>query len=499
MPRARTELRGRLRYRGCARGPRLSLVHVRLSEAAARALRGCQQRQVGPGRAGGRGGTALCWAHGVPRCCRGRRGPRSPSRGARGLGQSWLDSVGSIQEKITVCASEGTYPPLRERVSQSKEPWSRAVAEPDVAVPGYGKGVTAPEKAGTVCVLQQSSLCHIHEGKNHGPTAASPRAAAQSLVQLLALRPHRKHELLQRLVGTQAGRPDWAGLLAALEEVADLDPTECCYRLKESLVGWVQEDWPGYTAQERRQVALLQRSQPHGPAARSFLVPLQQPLECGSPPGAGGNRLGVKRLALLDFSNPGVSKRHRSCLRTFGTRQPGARGQQQAGPLPPSSDTRELQGAERGESREEEDNDQEEGAPCPKQRCSAPRDTRSQPSSSSLAEIPDYLRKYHTIRSAEQCRSYEAAFSADYAEYRYLHARIGSVSQKFIQLGARMKTLKQGTEERKALEAKILYEYSHFKKSYPSYQQEKNRCEYLHQKLSHIKNLILQFEGRGSS
>ncbi|XP_035191659.1 RNA polymerase II elongation factor ELL3 isoform X5 [Oxyura jamaicensis] len=412
MPRARTELRGRLRYRGCGRGPRLSLLHVRLSEAAARALRGCQQRQGAPGPAiafqgsqgcltvpGGPGTCPRLFAFFLSRCSRDE--PQASFECVRlaapRLGQSWLDSVGSIQEKITVCASEGTYSMLQERVSQSKEPWSRAVTEPDVAVPGYGKGVTAPEKAGTVSgtvsVLQQSSLCHIREGKNHWRTAASPRAAAQSLVQLLALRPHRKHELLQRLAGTQAGRPDWAGLLAALEEVADLDPIECCYRLKQSLVGRVQEDWPGYTAQERRQVALLQHSsQPHGPTARSFLVPLQQPLECGSPLGAGGNHLGVKRLALLDFSNPRVSKRHRSCLRTFGTRQPGARGQQQAGPLPPSSDTRELQGAEQGESREEADNDQEEGAPCPEQRCSAPRDNRSQPSSSSLAEIPDYLR-----------------------------------------------------------------------------------------------------------
>ncbi|XP_068551693.1 RNA polymerase II elongation factor ELL3 isoform X4 [Anas acuta] len=438
MPRARTELRGRLRYRGCARGPRLSLLHVRLSEAAARALRGCQRRQGAPGPAiafqgsqgcltvpGGPGTSPRLFAFFLSRCSRDE--PQASFECVRlavpRLGQSWLDSVGSIQEKITVCASEGIYPLLRERVSQSKESWSRAVTEVDAAVPGYGKGVTAPEKAGTVSVLQQSSLCHVREGKNHGPTAASPRAAAQSLVQLLALRPHRKHELLQRLAGMQAGRPDWAGLLAALEEVADLDPTECCYRLKESLVGRVQEDWPGYTAQERQQVALLQHrhpkalpqprslvtpflcssSQPHGPAARSFLVPLQQPLECGSPPGAGGNRLGVKRLALLDFSNPRVSKRHRSCLRTFGTRQPGAWGQQQAGPLPPSSDTRELQGAERGESREEADNDQEEGAPCPEQRCSAPRDTRSQPSSSSLAEIPDYLRPTAWDRLRPNC------------------------------------------------------------------------------------------------
>ncbi|KAI6077915.1 RNA polymerase II elongation factor ELL3 [Aix galericulata] len=117
-----------------------------------------------------------------------------------------------------------------------------------------------------------------------------------------------------------------------------------------------------------------------------------------------------------------------------------------------------------------------------------PAYTRSQPSSSSLAEIPDYLRKYHTIRSAEQCRSYEAAFNAEYAEYRYLHARIGGVSQKFIQLGARMKTLKQGTEEHQASSRPGPW-------SYPNYQQEKNRCEYLHQKLSHIKRLVLPGTG----
>lgn len=177
----------------------------------------------------------------------------------------------------------------------------------------------------------------------------------------------------------------------------------------------------------------------------------------------------------------------------LSTQHLGAWGQQQAGPLPPSSH------AGVPESKEEAGDDWEESAPRPEQHLSAPRDARSQARSSSLAEIPDYLRKYGTICSAEQCRAYEAAFSADYTEYRYLHTRIGNVSRKFIQLGAKMKTLKQGTEERKALEATILHEYSHFKKTYPSYQQEKNRCEYLHQKLSHIKSLILQFEGSGSS
>ncbi|KAF1494144.1 hypothetical protein FQV08_0010672, partial [Pygoscelis antarcticus] len=102
-------------------------------------------------------------------------------------------------------------------------------------------------------------------------------------IQRRALRPHRKHELLQRLEGMPAGRPSGARLLAALEEVrvpaaaparvreccsmptllhspevTKLDPTACCYRMKGTLAGRAQEDWPGNTAQEQQQAALPQ-------------------------------------------------------------------------------------------------------------------------------------------------------------------------------------------------------------------------------------------------
>ncbi|KAM6125413.1 RNA polymerase II elongation factor ELL3 [Phoenicopterus ruber ruber] len=432
MPRPRAELRGRLRYRGCGPGPRLSLLHVRLSAAAARALRGCGRRQGAPGPAiafqgkqgcltvpGGPGDPPRLFAFSISSCSRDE--PRGSFECARlavpRLGQGRLDSLGSIQEKITVCAWESSCPPLRERVSRAKEPCSRAVVEPDLAVLGYGKGIMAPEEAGMTGLLGKGSACHVPESRNRRPATASPRASVQSLLQSRALQPHRKHELLQQRGGMPAGRPSRAQLLAALEEVGELDPAACCSRVKGTLVGRAQKDWLGYAAQEQQQAALLQRSS-----------------HAGEP-----------------------------------------------------------------ESEEEAGDDREASAPCLEQHLSAPRDARSQASSSSLAEILDYLRKYHTICSAEQRSAYEAAFSADYMEYRNLHARVGNVSQKFIQLGAKMKTLKQGTEERKALEATIVHEYSHFKKTYPNYQQEKQRCEYLHQKLSHIKSLILQFEGSGSS
>ncbi|XP_068814534.1 RNA polymerase II elongation factor ELL3 isoform X2 [Struthio camelus] len=395
--------------------------------------------------------------------------------------------MGSIQEKITVCAFESTYPVLQERVSQPKESRSRAAVELQL-----GKGIAALKKAGENHLLGKGSVCCAPGSKQHRPTTSSPRASVQSLVQLLALQPHYKHELMQRLQGMQVDRLDWGRLLATLEEVAELDPTECCYRLKEGLASWVREDWPGYTAQERKQEPAPQTLSPILLGASAAASRWLLPSGCQEKP-SGGDPRGSKRSRALE-SAPGLQGWHRSHPQVTSMEQLGAQGQQQAGPLPLGSQAGEKQSSEREASTEEADDDWEEGDLNLEQHLPAPRDARSQASSSSSAEIPDYLRKYRTICSVEQRRAYEAAFSADYTEYRYLHARIGNVSQKFIQLGAKMKTLKQGTEERKALEATILHEYSHFKKTYPSYQQEKHRCEYLHQKLSHIKNLILQFE-----
>ncbi|XP_005364399.1 RNA polymerase II elongation factor ELL3 [Microtus ochrogaster] len=120
--------------------------------------------------------------------------------------------------------------------------------------------------------------------------------------------------------------------------------------------------------------------------------------------------------------------------------------------------------------------------------------------SPSPKEVPDYLLQYGAIHSTEQQQAYEQDFETDYAEYRILHARVGAASQRFTELGAEIKRLERGTPEHKVLEDKIVQEYRKFRKRYPSYQEEKHRCEYLHQKLSHIKGLILEFEekNRGS-
>ncbi|XP_020864902.1 RNA polymerase II elongation factor ELL3 isoform X1 [Phascolarctos cinereus] len=64
-------------------------------------------------------------------------------------------------------------------------------------------------------------------------------------------------------------------------------------------------------------------------------------------------------------------------------------------------------------------------------------------------ETPDYFLQYGAIHSTEQCRVYERDFEADYAEYRTLHARVGAVSRKFMQLGMEIKRVQRGTPEHK--------------------------------------------------
>uniref|UniRef100_A0A3P9JQS1 Elongation factor RNA polymerase II n=1 Tax=Oryzias latipes TaxID=8090 RepID=A0A3P9JQS1_ORYLA len=112
----------------------------------------------------------------------------------------------------------------------------------------------------------------------------------------------------------------------------------------------------------------------------------------------------------------------------------------------------------------------------------------------SSSQTPDFLLKYSQIRSPEQRQRYKNDFNAEYSEYRALHARIEGITRQFTVLDNQLKRLQQGTEQYKTIHNQILQEYHKIKKTNPNYSQEKNRCEYLHNKLAHIKKLIAEFD-----
>ncbi|XP_041951403.1 RNA polymerase II elongation factor ELL-like [Alosa sapidissima] len=111
-----------------------------------------------------------------------------------------------------------------------------------------------------------------------------------------------------------------------------------------------------------------------------------------------------------------------------------------------------------------------------------------------MLDPEDYLENYKSIVSQEQRQRYKNDFNVEYNEYRALHSRIEGVTRQFTVLEAQLKQLQQGSDQYQTIHNQILKEYRKIKKSNPNYSQDKNRCEYLHNKLAHIKKTIAEYD-----
>ncbi|XP_029983205.1 RNA polymerase II elongation factor ELL-like [Sphaeramia orbicularis] len=85
-------------------------------------------------------------------------------------------------------------------------------------------------------------------------------------------------------------------------------------------------------------------------------------------------------------------------------------------------------------------------------------------------------------------------FNKEYSEYRDLHARIDGTTQQFMKLDSQLKQQHRQSHKYKTVHNQIVQEYRKIKKSNPNYSQDKIRCEYLHNKLAHIKKLISEYD-----
>ncbi|KAJ3640502.1 hypothetical protein Zmor_003795 [Zophobas morio] len=111
----------------------------------------------------------------------------------------------------------------------------------------------------------------------------------------------------------------------------------------------------------------------------------------------------------------------------------------------------------------------------------------------SSSEFPDYLTKYTRIKDAEQRRRFEADFNADFAEYKDLYGIVDKVSRRFVSLESMLKQEDASSPRFKDLQMQIIMEYNENKKDL-EHQKLKRRFHYLHDKLSHIKRLVLEYD-----
>ncbi|XP_078104130.1 RNA polymerase II elongation factor ELL2 [Sander vitreus] len=566
-------------------------------------------------------------------------------------GASHLALLATVQDKVTVCATNDSYQVTRERMTQAVEDTRERgtkVIKPGGQYRGKQVHIRKPALSAPDVVPERKRSTPINPAntirKCLSNNPVSQRPFRDRIIHLLALRSYKKLEVLARLQRDGINQKDRNSLGTTLQQVANLNPKDNTYSLKDFIYRDVQRDWPGYSEDEKSQVdrilarksglpteTLSSSSSPkdtvptspqkrqsdfdfidplapkkarishlsnRGPAASSSSssdrredegspsskhsslpsnvtsgppthLPIsshppapshQQPSPASNsnspstPEGCGTQDLPMDQSSSCRDPSPSPFSSDRTLQDRYRHPVPVPRPAASPSPPPPPpppctsltvtstvitspplSSSTNKKFKKKSKKHKDKDREREKGKRTEKDSRSPPsvaeqaeetrrakkkrsaeeesRDVvnknphKDQDSSekekpvqstefSSTVETPDYVVKYMPMVSMDQRQSYKNDFNAEYDEYRLLHARVESITRRFTQLDAKCRKLAPGTKEYQKVQEEVLKEYKKMKQHSPNYHEEKQRCEYLHNKLAHIKRLIADFDQR---
>lgn len=109
--------------------------------------------------------------------------------------------------------------------------------------------------------------------------------------------------------------------------------------------------------------------------------------------------------------------------------------------------------------------------------------------------LPDYVAKYPVIQTDDERERYKAVFQDQFSEYKELSAEVQAILRKFDELDAVMSRLPHhsGNQQEHERISRIHEEFKKKKKD-PTFLEKKERCDYLKNKLSHIKQRIQEYD-----
>ncbi|XP_028303086.1 RNA polymerase II elongation factor ELL2 [Gouania willdenowi] len=176
-------------------------------------------------------------------------------------GASRLALLATVQDKVTVCATNDSYQVTRERMTQAVEDTRERgtkVIKPGGQYRGKRVHIRKPAVSAQEVVPERKRSTPINPAntirKCLSNNPVSQRPFRDRIIHLLALRAYKKLEVLARLQRDGINQKDRNSLGSTLQQVANLNPKDNTYSLKEFIYRDVQRDWLGYTEEEKTQI-----------------------------------------------------------------------------------------------------------------------------------------------------------------------------------------------------------------------------------------------------
>lgn len=327
------------------------------------------------------------------------------------------------------------------------------------------------------------------------------RNIRERLIHLLALRPYKKPEIFNRIEQDGVRREERKCITQILTNISSMKDN--VYYLHRHIWNDVQEDWPFYNEQERQ---ILKRKKPQnltpplssdGGSSTSGQSPSST--HNGSSPPSGG-----KRPSITNNEEPGIGSAPTSKKPRISHYKKEALPDTNRSSVTPNAQESEDSGVSLSYSLVSNDVARRIQHPAKDEKdrddVISERDNYDDQINAYRADTnkvkslkDDFSDQFTRITTVEQRRKYKTEFDNDFQEYRRLHEEVERVSRKFAQLEENLQHERLNERRYKEIQRQIIKEYDESIKD-NKFQETKQRFNYLHNKLSHIKHLVHDYD-----
>jgi len=430
-----------------------------------------------------------------------------------------LVSYGALTSKISINATEDVYENTKNRMAQvdqerkdvrtkeidvgnvkkrkqklkildahkhsSLSSSSSSIKKKIIPTPSSSTNHSSPSQSSVSSTSRTSSPAIRNNTPSVAATTAVSSAAAsgksftcrERVIHILALRPYKKPELIQRLNREAMSQKDRNNLTMVLHQVSSIVDNQ--HKLHSHLFNDIHVDtWPFYNENERTVV-------------KKNIATYKQQRQTSSPQQVSStSKSPAEEKPLNTKPEEKLEKSHKR----------------------PHSSTTEQQNNKDNQKRQKPNYEEptstvsstksnsKENSLSPKESENAPIETPSEtttgeespPTVASTSKTPEYLKMYKPIRWNEQRRQYKLDFESEYPVYLRLKENVDAVKIKFKELQDEYNNTKRGTPDHTRIEKKIIEAYEKLEDD--KYHQQKRQYEELEQKLRYIKKLVVEYD-----